>query len=343
MQRFDYRPQLDGLRALCIIFTLIAHTPNNHGLNGSVGVDIFFALSGYLITSLLLIEKANTGHVSLGSFYIRRVFRIVPLYVLTIALYYAGAWVAFKSSGDTRGLTGWSDALPWLVTFNSEWRPDSAGSTFWHAWTLGIEEKYYLAWPLLFVSFAGGRRLYWLLLAMPVLLLLGEYNSRGYIGILAGSLGALWLATGRGRAFVDRTSTHLWAALMMLGITISTAFGTRFNVLISGAAVFFIACLLTKPKDVYQRVLSSRALVKIGSLTYVIYLIHRLVGNVVEQVAGKLHLEVPFFAHLVLTLAGSIAGGLIVQWLVETPMIRVGKRLAARWDERQLKVASAEA
>jgi len=75
----QYYDALDGLRTICIIFTVIDHTAGNPGINGTVGVDVFFALSGYLITTLLLRERDKTGQVCLPCFYIRRFFRIVPL------------------------------------------------------------------------------------------------------------------------------------------------------------------------------------------------------------------------------------------------------------------------
>src|SRR4051794_24109290 len=83
-----YCPALDGIRAFCIVFTILNHVPGRHWfLDGTVGVDAFFPLSGWLITWLLLEERAKRGTLDLGAFYLRRIFRIVPLYYLTIAIY----------------------------------------------------------------------------------------------------------------------------------------------------------------------------------------------------------------------------------------------------------------
>jgi len=140
-----YRPELDGVRAVCILFTVANHMPGAPPfINGSVGVDIFFALSGFLITTLLIAEKNETGSVKLNSFYVRRIFRIMPLYFLTIFLYILAACANSMLLHRSDELMDVLKAFPLLLTFNGEYRLDNFG--FGHAWTLGIEEKFYLQW-----------------------------------------------------------------------------------------------------------------------------------------------------------------------------------------------------
>src|SRR5664279_272754 len=122
MESKSYRAELDGIRAICIIFTVCNHI---HGtprfIDGSEGVDIFFALSGWLITWLLLAECSTCEGTNLIGFYIRRVFRIMPLYYLTLLLYFCAALTVTVTKRDGNDLADFQRAFLYLVTFNSEY------------------------------------------------------------------------------------------------------------------------------------------------------------------------------------------------------------------------------
>lgn len=330
--RHQYYDALDGLRAICIIFTVIHHTPGNPGINGTVGVDIFFALSGYLITTLLLREGEETGRICLSCFYIRRFFRIAPLYFLAIALYLPGVLLSYRFNGNIKGIEDFNAALPWLISFNSEWRPDSAGNLFGHAWTLGIEEKFYILWPLAFWLIP--RKLSPILLAAgaPLLLLLDPDMARGYVGIIFGVIAALMIQhEGRGKAFIQSTPTGLWLALMAAGYAIATATGNSyFNLLVSLPSALFIAAIVNKDMDFYKSTLSFPPMVKIGRLTYAIYLIHRLVGNTFEQLLPKFGWHPGFFTSFVLVYGACIPVAWILQVMIEHPFINLGRKISRR-------------
>lgn len=181
-----YWPQLDGLRAVSIILVLAAHTadPVWSQLNGSLGVTLFFVISGFLITTLLLREEDAHEVVSLSRFYIRRVFRIVPLYALALAL--AAALVLVFHLGQGGG--NFLERLPLLLTFNGE----LAGSgTFSHSWSLGIEEKFYILWPALAfgIPWVRKHRLSLLFTLTPLALVSNFIPSLGYVGIYLPILG----------------------------------------------------------------------------------------------------------------------------------------------------------
>jgi peptidoglycan/LPS O-acetylase OafA/YrhL len=141
--------QLDGVRALAIGLVLVAHAAPLHSrlsLIGEIGVRIFFVLSGFLITGILLKVRAGsleTGQslwISLRQFYLRRALRIFPVFYLALAAGVAG------------GLLKYPDALPWMVAYVGNWYTVIYGRTFgWlnPFWTLWIEEQFYLIWPLL--------------------------------------------------------------------------------------------------------------------------------------------------------------------------------------------------
>ncbi len=138
MGRLGYRPALDGVRGLAIALVVPLHAfgwPHD----GAVGVDLFFVLSGFLITTILLEERAETGRISFTSFYRRRAARLVPALVVMLALY----------TIVTRG------AHPWSIFFGATYTtniaqvldPDNGPFALSHLWSLAQEEQFYLLWP----------------------------------------------------------------------------------------------------------------------------------------------------------------------------------------------------
>lgn len=139
---------LDGLRALAVAAVLLCHTRLLHG--GYVGVEIFFALSGFLITSLLLQEQDRSGRISLGGFYWRRVVRLLPALLAMLAV--MAAYDAVRSHSLA---TPSIRALPAVVFYVGNWVQAAQGADalglFGHTWTLSVEEQFYFAWPLLLI------------------------------------------------------------------------------------------------------------------------------------------------------------------------------------------------
>ncbi len=149
-------PGLHGLRVICILviiffhlqFTGFIHTKDNFiihtFLKGHTFLNIFFEISGFLITRLLLIEEDRNGSISLRNFYVRRVIRIFPAYYFLLFVYFI-----LQLSGFLH-LTG----ISWLtaITFTKQFHLSPDWETA-HLWTLSIEEVFYLSWPLLFIAF----------------------------------------------------------------------------------------------------------------------------------------------------------------------------------------------
>jgi peptidoglycan/LPS O-acetylase OafA/YrhL len=149
MKRFQYIPALDGLRAVAIILVMIAHYDVTGGLlggGGLVGVDLFFVLSGYLITSILLSEWTETKQISLRQFYLRRVLRIWPALIVLLAIYCA-AIPTLSSHVANHFEAALAAALSYMNWWQAIWHgPEGFVG---HAWSLAIEEQYYLVWPAL--------------------------------------------------------------------------------------------------------------------------------------------------------------------------------------------------
>jgi peptidoglycan/LPS O-acetylase OafA/YrhL len=160
-----YMPGLDGLRALAVIAVLLYHAGLSWIPGGFLGVEVFFVLSGYLITALLLAEWRAHGSVALKAFWWRRARRLLPaLYLVLMAtLAYAVVFVP----GEVAGLRG--DVLAalgyvtnWYLVFGQESYFEAVGrpSLLKHLWSLAVEEQFYLFWPLVFwlgVSFGATR------------------------------------------------------------------------------------------------------------------------------------------------------------------------------------------
>ncbi len=161
---FAHRPALDGIRAVAVAAVLVFHGGLAFLPGGFLGVDAFFVLSGFLITSLLIVERARTGRIQLVRFWGRRARRLLPaLLLMLLAVVIAAHWLL--APGDLVPVRG--DALAALL-YVANWRMIFRGSDYFaltaapsplqHTWSLGIEEQFYLLWPLLVVALRGSRR-----------------------------------------------------------------------------------------------------------------------------------------------------------------------------------------
>ncbi|MBI5547376.1 MAG: acyltransferase [Deltaproteobacteria bacterium] len=144
-------PALDGLRAISIL-VVIWHHAGGEGASGILargfhGVSLFFAISGFLITTLLLREQDTKGQISLSRFYLRRTLRIFPLYYLVLGVYTVLVLVVERGSVAGQGFMA---NLPSFLTYTSNWlvsRDAGARVIFYFAWSLATEEQFYLLWP----------------------------------------------------------------------------------------------------------------------------------------------------------------------------------------------------
>jgi peptidoglycan/LPS O-acetylase OafA/YrhL len=149
--RLGHRPALDGVRAFAVLMVMAHHAYIPFFQGGSIGVDIFFVLSGFLITSLLLEEWNKTAAISFKKFYLRRALRLLPaLFVLLLAI---EGYAVFALKGPR--LWEMQKAILAVLFYVSNWfsifQPNGLGPLS-HAWSLSIEEQFYLLWPpLLFV------------------------------------------------------------------------------------------------------------------------------------------------------------------------------------------------
>jgi peptidoglycan/LPS O-acetylase OafA/YrhL len=155
-----YRPEIDGLRAIAVI-AIVAFHAGVRGLDGGfVGVDVFFVLSGYLISSLLQAEYAKTNRIDFAAFYARRFKRLAPALFTVLAVTALVAMAFYSGYEQSRQAEGARAAALWVSNlyfpFYNTGYFDSSSETnlFLHTWSLGVEEQFYLVWPLLLLTAA---------------------------------------------------------------------------------------------------------------------------------------------------------------------------------------------
>jgi peptidoglycan/LPS O-acetylase OafA/YrhL len=327
-----YRAELDGVRAIAVLMVVTVHVHDQvwNWLNGSAGVTLFFVLSGYLITTLALEETANTGRVDLKAFYIRRIFRIFPLYYLVLAIYCA---IILGGASPSHPPELFRRTLPYYLFYFQEYPLYAApGAPFYQSWSLGIEEKFYLFWPLIFVLLPPVRLSATLVLLTlfgfgPWLMQASYPSAAGmlfpYFHILTGCAIAQLLHRRIDIAKGAWLAIPILVALQFMPIPRAIPQGMVYSV----AAAVTLAFLVTR--DSYlRRALAFKPLAFIGTLSYGIYLVHILCINVVDRLippGGSIPKAVLSYG-LACILSIAVAYGLHI--VVERPLIGVGKRLA---------------
>ncbi len=288
-------PGLDGLRCLAILPVIWHHAtprllPGVLG-KGAVGVDLFFALSGFLITTLLLRERRKNGRIGLGAFYARRSLRIFPLYYLVLGCYVLRALQTQASSVVARHFL---HNLPFQATYTANWFLDYAVPhpvMFAFSWSLCVEEQFYWIWPGL-VALLPQRWLLGLLMGGAVVIdTLAEHAAfsawlpPGSLGLRmltsfatpigGGSVVALLLDAPRGFAVAKWVLGWRWAApcLLLLSVGWLTVPATPYlSLSITLAAL--VGAVAIRPDNGLAWLLERAPLRKIGTLSYAAYLLH---------------------------------------------------------------------
>ena len=207
-----FRPDIQGLRALAVLLVIVAHAGFSTFAGGFVGVDVFFVISGFLITSLLVREATRSGRISLGGFYARRARRILPAAAL-VAIATVVASIVFLPL--VRAVEVIKDSV-WVAAFAANIRFASVGTDYFaqgepasplqHYWSLSVEEQYYLVWPLLLVgwlAWAAARRKADPLSLTPALVLVGVLS-------LASFCWSLWATYESPTTAYFSTLTRAW-------------------------------------------------------------------------------------------------------------------------------------
>jgi peptidoglycan/LPS O-acetylase OafA/YrhL len=345
---------LDGLRALSVIAVVWHHA--HPGLpawpmtyNGFLGVDVFFALSGFLITTLLLEERAATGRIALGHFYMRRSLRIFPLYYALLALL---AIYFLATPGSPQGAS-FLQALPLHLAYLSNWVPVHGLMAI--SWSLAAEEQFYLLWPPLLVLL--GRHALWPLLAfLAVNLAVGFGHGQGalqalglsyealpilqatFTPILLGVLLAYGLRVSVLRDALSRAPVWaLPAAVLMLLWVANIAGDVRGwqRLAFALCTIAVLALVTLQPGSIVVRSLQWRPLAYIGTVSYGMYLLHKIALHVVRVAADRMGGSLEPLLLFASGLALSIALAALSYRFFEQPILRLKSRFQPRAEAPQ--------
>ena len=317
-----YQPALDGLRALAVASVIAYHFGYGWARGGYLGVDTFFVLSGFLITSLLLAEFRRESRIDLTGFWARRARRLLPALFLVLAAVaaYATWWMPPESRGAIRG-----DGLAALF-YSANWRFIFEHSSYFslfaspsmleHTWSLAIEEQFYLLWPLIVVgclALGRGRRAPLAVARHRDCHRLGAAHGapgkrRSEPGVLRhGHAGALpprgCVARARPRTPAHRAPPEsgdgssaaraLLALLAVIAAYVTIGDGRLFmyrgGFLVFALAVAAVIAAAVQPRGPVRALLSLAPLVWIGTISYGLYLWHWPVQLVLTP--NRIHLN----------------------------------------------------
>jgi peptidoglycan/LPS O-acetylase OafA/YrhL len=306
-------PSLDGLRAVSILIVLVSHAGYGGVVPGGLGVTIFFFLSGYLITTLLMDEKKRSGQIDIGKFYLRRAFRLFPPLVVSLAIAYSLVWLGLLDGGIS-----WTGVLAQLLYFANYYglffdpgNTTAAGTGI--LWSLAVEEHFYMIYPAVLAGLLAlglSRPRIVMVLAMACLAVLAwrmylaglpnfrpertYYSSDTRVdSIIFGCLLALAVnprdeKPGSSNPLLRPMSAALLAsAAIILMITIALRdvyFRETFRYSLQGLAlmpVFYFA--IRYAAHFPFTLLNHPWVVKIGVYSYAIYLIHYIVVSALEK------------------------------------------------------------
>lgn len=343
MRASGYQPALDGVRGVAILLVLGQHAPTRPLIDGFVGVTVFFCLSGYLITSLL-VRELQTGTIAVRAFYRRRAARLYPA-LLTVAAVTVVVLLVGQHELSVGQVFAPAGAAVTYTTSLFDWagHPFATQDYFNYTWTLSVEEQFYLLWPFallwgyrrsprLFVALTAS--LIWLTLAIDLVLGLSQhirFDQHEYVGtdtnalpILVGSLLAIvvhngWLPRARGRlAPFAMLAVALLPVLAYRDDTYHTSLVTVAGTVLT---LVMLTGVVTDPDSTAGLLLGSAPLRWLGERAYSIYL-----WNVLARIA-----ILNLFGH---SLVGDVAWVALFVVLAEASFRFVERPLRARFAPR---------
>ena len=340
--RLGYRPALDGLRGVAIAMVVglhAFHLPQT----GTLGVDLFFVLSGFLITTLLFEEHDSRGRVSLVGFYSRRVRRLYPALSALVAVYFVWTTVGHTENvviNAERSFVGFTYLTNIALAMN---QMNLVAAPLTHLWSLAAEEQFYVLWPPILLLIGFRRRVALVILAAATLIFLARqlwlinhvgpsFNHIAYgpdirspTSILIGCLVAVVYATD-GRRALASFSRYAWipsgiGCLILAFIFLPTIYDGWITLFSALAAIVLVQAL--DSTSVLARGLSTPPLVWLGKISYSLYLWH-------VAIIAPLH-----FPRSLSVEVGAVAASLALAsasyYLVEQPFRR--RRTASRADD----------
>ncbi|MET0147365.1 MAG: acyltransferase, partial [Ilumatobacteraceae bacterium] len=336
---------LDGLRAIAVLIVLVSHAGFGETVPGGLGVTIFFFLSGYLITTLILDESNLTDTINVRHFYLRRAFRLLPPLLIALAVAYSLVALGLLGGGFS-----WGGLISQLFYFANYYEiffahansiPEGTGIL----WSLAVEEHFYIVYPalmLVLLRFVKDRRLIIALFAVLCVVVLAwriylvsqpdfteirtyYATDTRFDSILFGCIFAMWRNPARmPAASAPRSKMRALDWLVLgggLALLLSTIvyrdaeFRETFRYTLQGIAlapIFYYA--IRFPTVGPFRILNTRVLARIGVLSYGIYLTHFIVLAAVDK---TIDVKIPNVARIVIALGASAGFAVLIDRYVD--------------------------
>jgi peptidoglycan/LPS O-acetylase OafA/YrhL len=268
--RFHHIPSLDGLRGLAVMLVLFAHTQPQLLRGGQNGVDLFFVLSGFLITSILLREHDSTDEIHLLRFYARRALRLWPaLFIVIVGVVcYAMIWESAEKFEVTLGdaisalayYWNWRTVFVWKDIANHQWM-------LFHLWSLSVEEQFYIVWPPMLALLLGARLRGRTVIYLVISAIAAVFILRIYLWCQDRNYPLYFRTDARADALLFGV---LVAFLVREGVTFATTKARTFLNFCCVTALAFIAYDSTKTPDVTLQVWGQLSLLALSSALLIV-------------------------------------------------------------------------
>ena len=343
-----FRPDIQGLRAIAVMLVLLFHSGVSVLSGGFVGVDVFFVISGFLITTHLLESLEREGRIRFGAFYAKRARRILPAALLVAVLTMVAAWIWMSPLLMQNVLRGAAATALYMPNYlfaqeGTDYLAETTPSVFQHYWSLGIEEQFYLLWPaLLMLGF-------WLLRRSERRLMIGAalLTAASFLACVllmdvsqpwtffslptrawelgAGALVAFLLRSGARWLRAERTGMLAWVGLAGLALVVvtfdeSTPFPSWTAALPVLATVLMLIGGAVPGRWHATRVLGLAPLQFLGAISYSLYLVHWPL-QVIPQAATFSEEPLPAGARLALG-AAAVPLAWLLHRFIERPVLR---------------------
>ena len=356
-----YLPSIDSLRALAVLAVIIYHVDVNYLPGGFLGVDLFFVLSGYLISSLIIKEYRKTGSINLYNFYLRRARRLLPAvyFMITVGIILMVMFneVLLKKS-RLDAIFGYIYSSNWWYIFHKLDYFDSFGSQspFKHLWSLAIEEQFYMIFPLLFLLINSKKKgkdgtyklsksfLYIVLglifVSLITHILLFDINniSRIYFGtdtrafsLLVGVVGAILYPMDKLNKKITPQENIVYSVVSLISITTLITimiYTSEYNTWLYRGGFLLVAILgiiiiisSGKQHTVMAKLLSFKPVVFIGKISYSLYLWHFPILVLTTPVS---EIGNPNIFYVILRVILTFIVAIISYVFVETPIRKLG-------------------
>ncbi|MEI8154251.1 MAG: acyltransferase [Hyphomicrobiales bacterium] len=333
----SHRPTFDGMRGIGFLLVITAHIPSVpifDYLQGWSAVWMFFVISGYLVTMLLMREEKSSGRVAFGTFLIKRFFRIVPSYWMAIFIYWLACFAIEPLPGDYQRFM---ERLPYYLAFVPEYADAKGFSIFTHSWTVGIELKFYMLFPLVGFLIIKDKNWRFATTSIAGILLIweGSFPAQSYCALLFGAMLAFLLERPRGYAWAAMlTQVPVVVPLAMIAALFAMLHYVEQFTVVSVVATYVVAYAILQQGAVL-RTLTWKPLVYLGQRSYGAYLLHFL-GIRIGYLAFGSDTVTSGILTTCFCLAVTIPAAELMYRAIERPGIEYGRRLL---DKKEVSAA----